>query len=104
VAYRFAGFFACPTVPRPNVLPTGAVWQNIVTPFDGVGVRLPAFIGKVPPAAEVEALARQFGLYATERWLYLTYDCWAGYIDFVYGLGSRSGEPFGPVDSREVFA
>lgn len=96
MAYQFAGFLASPRVPRPDVLPIGAVWRDIVMPFFGVGVRLPALLGKSPPRAEVETLARQCGVYAAERWLYLTYDCWGGAIDFVYGLGSRDGVPSVP--------
>jgi hypothetical protein len=97
MAYWFAGFFARPVVPRPEALPQGAVWREITTPFVGVGVRLPALLGKVPPPADVQTLARELGLLAADRWIYLTYTCWAGQIDVVYGLGSRGGVPFGPV-------
>ena len=60
-------------------------------------MRLPALVSEAPAAADVQRLAQQLGLHAADCWLYLTYDCWGGDIDFVYGLGSRGGVPFGPV-------
>ena len=98
MAYQFAGFFACPPVPRPVDLPVGAAWRGIAAPFVGVGVRLPALVGEVPPPSDVEAFARQLGIHAAARWLYLTYASWGGNIDFVYGLGSLDGVPIGPVE------
>jgi hypothetical protein len=97
MGYQFAGFFASSALPRPDSLPPGAVWREIASPFVGVGIRLPALLGKTPARAEVEALARQLGVDAADRWLYLTYDCWGGRIDCIYGLGARGGSPFGPV-------
>jgi hypothetical protein len=104
MAYQFSGFFASPPVLRPDVMPAGAVWREVVSPFIGVGVRLSALIGKTPERADVEALARQLGVDAADRWLYLTYDCWGGKIDFVYGFGSRGGLPFGPVKENGLDA
>jgi hypothetical protein len=104
VAYEFTGFFARPAVPQPRTLPQGAVWRAIAKPFTGVGVRLPDSDDRLLlPPSETEALARQFGLDAAEFWVYLTYVCWGGDIDFVYGLGSRRGVTFGPVkdDTRD---
>jgi hypothetical protein len=95
--YVFSGFFARPAVPRPVSLPPGAVWREIATPFAGVGVRLPRSDDSLLTPTEVEALARQLGLDAANCWVYLNYVCWGGAIDFVYGLGSRHGVPFGPV-------
>jgi hypothetical protein len=96
MAYQFAGFFASPAVPRPNVLPAGAVWREVVSPFIGVGVRLPALIGKTPARPDVEALARQLGVDAADRWLYITYDCWAegltSFMGSVRGAGSPSAQ------------
>jgi hypothetical protein len=100
--YRFAGFFAKPWIDRPTSLPEGAVWRSVSVPFAGVGVRLPALIGQSPDPAEVERLLRQVGLHAATDWLYLTYDCWAGRIDYVYGLGVRSGHAFGPAKESDV--
>jgi hypothetical protein len=97
MAYWFTGFFAAPVLPRPDPLPLGAVWREITSPFSGVGVSLPSLLGNTPARDEVEALARQLGVAAADRWLYLTYVCWAGRIDFVYGLGASGGLPFGPV-------
>jgi hypothetical protein len=102
VTYRFAGVFARPAIPRPKVLPSGAVWRDIAKPFAGVGVRLPALIGETPAAADVESLTRQLGMDAADCWLYLTYDCWGGSIDFVYGLGSQGGVSFGPVEESAL--
>jgi hypothetical protein len=102
MGYQFAGFFAQPALVRPDSLPQHAAWREIDTPFTGVGVRLPALIGRTPPPGEVQALARQLGLHAAASWLYLTYDSWGGRIDFVYGLGSRGDVPFGPVEEDNV--
>jgi hypothetical protein len=75
VAYEFAGFFARPSVPRPEALPEGAVWREITTPFVGVGVRLPALTDSegLPALADVQALARSLGVSAADRWVYLNY-------------------------------
>ncbi len=96
--YRFAGFFAKPLIDRPADLPDGTVWRTISFPFVGVGVRLPSLIGESPVPVKVEELLRKVGLHTAKVWLYLTYDCWAGRIDYVYGLGASDGRGFGPID------
>ena len=98
MAYQFAGFFVRPVLSRPRVLPTKAVWRNISAPFKGVGLLLPDFFGQSPPAAEVNALANQLGFHVADSWLYLTYDCWGGAADFVYGLGMRGGVLSEPIE------
>lgn len=95
--YEFTGFFARHDVSRPLSLPPDLVWREIASPFAGVGVRLPDSDGSLMSQSEVEAIARELGLHAAECWLYLNYVCWGGAIDFVYGLGTRRGVPFGPV-------
>ncbi len=99
MAYEFAGFFARPTLPCPESLPPGGVWRDIDAPFVGVGVRLPSLIDDdtLPSPPDLHALARDLGLHDADRWIYMTYICLGGDIDFVYGLGSRGGVPFGPV-------
>jgi hypothetical protein len=103
VAYEFVGFLARPTVARPEALPEGAVWREITAPFVGVGVRLPTSddLEALPAPDDVQALARSLGVIAANRWLYLHYVCWGGDIDFVYGLGSLDGVPFGPVEESD---
>jgi len=101
VVYRFAGFFAKPVVDTPKTLPEGAVWRTISVPFKGVGIRLPALIGETPEPAKVKRLLAQLGLQAAMDWLYLTYDCWGGQIDYVYGLGVRGGEAISPVEEND---
>jgi hypothetical protein len=100
--YRFAGFFAKPSIGRPTSLPEGAVWRSIAVPFLGVGVRLPDLLGQSPDPAEVEYLLRQVGLNTATDWLYLIFDCWAGRIDSVYGLGARGGHAFGPTKESDL--
>lgn len=104
MAYEFTGFFARPAVPQPVALPPGAVWREIAAPFSGIGVRLPGSADRLLPPPEVEALARQFGLGAADRWVYLNYVCWGGDIDFVYGFGWHCGTAFGPIqeDARDA--
>lgn len=91
-----------PMQPPPSVLPIEATWREIASPFSGVGVRLPQLLGGAPAPTEVEVLRQQLGLDNAERWLYLTYDCWAGNIDYVYGLGARQGVPFGPMEEDDL--
>lgn len=100
MAYEFTGYFARPVLPQPDDLPPGGVWKAIASPFVGVGVRLPSLINEdaLPSEAEVRGLARRFGFHEADSWVYLTYVCWGGDIDFVYGLGSRDGVPFGPFE------
>ncbi len=102
--YEFTGFFARPNVSRPSPLLPDVVWREITSPFAGVGARLPESDGRLLTRSEVEAIAGKLGLQAAECWLYLNYVCWGGDIDFVYGLGSRRGISFGPVqeDSHNV--
>jgi hypothetical protein len=107
VAYRFEGFFARPPVRRPESLRHGVVWRTISTPFVGVGVRLPDVDDELGGSDELPAptallnLANELGLHAADSWIYLTYVCWGGDIDFVYGLGCSKGVPFGPVTESE---
>lgn len=101
MTYRFAGFFAGPSIPLPKELPGGAVWREISIPFVGVGLRLESLIGESPEVSVIKALADQFGFSRAERWIYLTYDCWGGQLDFVYGLGVKDNVSFGPRESSE---
>lgn len=101
MSYRFAGFFAAPTVPAPDVLPEDAVWREIKAPINGVGMRLESFVGQSPDPRVLAALADRFGFSRADRWIYLTYDCWAGQIDFVFGVGMNAGVSFGPRESSE---
>jgi hypothetical protein len=51
---------------------------------------------------EVTGMLHQVGLGEAQRWIYLEYVCWGGSIDFVYGLGSRDSQPFGPAEESEM--
>lgn len=101
MAYWFAGFFAQPVIRKPVNLPADASWREISSPFIGIGVRLEHLIGEQPTREAVKEIARELGLEESVCWLYLTYTCWAGKIDFVYGLGMRNGVPFGPLSESE---
>ncbi len=101
MSYRFAGFFAGQTVAQPQELPEGAVWREIKTPFEGVGLRLESFVGETPDVRVVAALADRFGFSRADRWIYLTYDCFGGQVDFVFGLGMKGGASFGPRESSD---
>lgn len=101
MAYWFSGFFATPPVEPSTDLPEWAVWRGVTSPFVGVGVRIADLQGKTPSAEEVHSLARQLGIGHAD-WIYLTYTCWAGRVDFVYGLGVRGGQPFGPVEEDRL--
>lgn len=71
----------------------------ITAPFDGVGVRLPELQGERPSLEVIEALAEQIGLARSQAWVYLTYTCWGGKIDSVYGVAqSEHGSRVGPLD------
>ncbi len=98
MTYRFAGFLSSTRIAHPTALPAGAAWREITVPFQGSGVRLTEFLGEVPAIETIEQLAAALGFDSAETWLYLTYDCWGGQVDFVYGFGRRHGETFGPVE------
>ena len=98
MSYMFAGFFATPILQKPDRLPERSVWRVIETPFQGVGISLPFLEGKVPVLANIMALFTELGLDAAESWMYINYDCWAGEIDWVYGLGRHAGQTFGAFD------
>ena len=102
MAYWFSGFFARPQIPRPAIFPARACWRSITAPFDGVGVRLPELQEERPEVERIEALADQLGLSASQSWVYLTYTCWAGKIDSVYGMAqSQDGVRIGPLDESD---
>ena len=104
MSYEFTGFFAAPAIQRPITLPEGTVWRNIETPFVGVGVKLVERDNDAPLPSQTDVLGllRQVSLSDAQRWLFLTYVCWSGLIDFVYGMGSRDGQIFGPAQDDEV--
>jgi hypothetical protein len=99
--YQFAGFFAKPVIDLPEILPEGAVWRTISIPFQGVGVRLAALLGESPEPRRVNGLLEQLGLQDSIDWLYLTYVCWGGQLDYVYGLGVRGGQAIGPIEESD---
>jgi hypothetical protein len=102
MAYWFSGFFARPNVQQPHVLPARACWRTITTPFNGVGVRLPELQGERPTVAVIGALADQLELSGSNAWVYLSYTCWGGKIDSVYGVArSEDGSRIGPLDEYE---
>ncbi len=101
MSYSFAGYFARPIISQPPVLPSGSVWREVSAPFKGVGVLLPEWVGESPSAVDVRGLAKKLGLDKAETWLYLTYDCWAGGIDYVYGLSVRGDVLHGPVKGAD---
>jgi hypothetical protein len=101
MSYTFAGFFVAQPLPRPSSLPSRAVWREVSSPFQGVGVRLPDLIGKTVQPEQVHAVARELGVTDAMTWLFLQYDTWAGEIDFVYGMGASEGTPFGHVEESE---
>jgi hypothetical protein len=102
MAYWFTGFFAQPRIVAADTPPPGALWKEIVSPFLGVGVRLPQQYGEKPEAVKIEAIAEQLGFDTAESWIFLHYVCWGGRIDFVYGLGQRRGVKFGPVEESDL--
>ena len=100
MTYRFAGFLCPSRVERPASLPPGVVWREISEPFVGVGVRIEELVGKSPQVEEVDRFADALKIKTSPAWLYLTYDCWAGEVDFVYGLGFSNGKAFGSLKER----
>jgi hypothetical protein len=102
MAYWFAGFFAKPIIIRPSLLSEGAVWRDITAPFHGVGVYVGSLINQTPPLDEVSNLAQRLGIGGATDWIFLRYICWAGQVEFIYGLGSRGGRRFGPVEASDV--
>jgi hypothetical protein len=103
MTYQFAGFMAAARLPKPERLPQRSVWKDIRKPFIGVGLFLPEFIDKQPEPRLITQLASEYGFSASPSWIYLTYTCWGGSVDFVYGLGARNGHSFGP-DASDDFA
>ena len=101
LAYRFTGFFTRPPTEPPAMLPGGAVWREITTPFAGVGVRLSVLADDRPGAAEAIRLLAEVGLGDATDWIYARYVTWAGRIESVYGLGVSGGKAFGPIHATD---
>jgi hypothetical protein len=102
MAYQFAGFL----VPAGQDIvaaawPCDALVRPIPSPFVGVGVRLPAWVGRAPSASDVNELAAALGLARARNWLYIGYETW-GRIDAVYAIGVHDGTAFGPIDDSNV--
>jgi hypothetical protein len=95
--YRFTGFFARTVVEQPVMLPAGAVWREVTSPFAGVGVSLFELDKEEPKPDEARRLLAEVGLSGAADWLFISYVTWAGIIDSVYGVGSSGGRGFGPV-------
>ena len=102
MAYWFSGFLAKPPIARPETLLEGEVWREISAPFSGIGVRLEDLLGTNPDPDRVEVLARRLGVVRASEWLYLTYVCWAGRIDLVFGLGAKGRWRYGPIKESDV--
>lgn len=103
MAYQFAGFLI-PTdrdIVSLAALPADALCRPITSPFVGVGVRLPAWVGKNPPLSEVYALGAELGVTKARSWMYIGYETW-GRIDSVYAIGVHDGTPFGPVNDSNI--
>jgi hypothetical protein len=103
MAYQFAGFLV-PTerdLVSAAAVPADAICRPITSPFIGVGIRLPALIGKSPSMSEINAIATAIGVAKAPSWLYLDYDTW-GRIDSVYAAGVHDGEAFGPIDDTNI--
>jgi hypothetical protein len=98
MSYQFAGFFTRSTVTLKE-LPMDAIANQIVTPFIGTGVKIHSLIGKTHAVSELHELARKIGVTVADQWLYLTYDCWAGEIDYVYGFTANEGVLSPPLEA-----
>ena len=101
MAYWFAGFFARPRFPQPGELPANADWRPLSAPFDGVGVRLPDLNGEEPTLETIRSLATQLGFDQSDSWIYLTYTCWGGRIDSVYGFSRSARGELGPIEESD---
>ena len=103
MAYKFAGFLV-PTeqdIVSAAALPSDAIYRSITSPFVGVGIRLPALIGKAPSVAQISTLAAELGVARAPSWLYIGYETW-GRIDSVYAIGVQEGKGFGPIDDTNI--
>ncbi|MDQ0038097.1 hypothetical protein J2W30_005884 [Variovorax boronicumulans] len=103
MAYQFAGFLV-PTdqdLATSAAMPGEAICRLIVSPFLGVGIRLPSLIGKTPSVSQIHALASEFGVIKARSWLYIGYETW-GRVDSVYAAGVHEGTAFGPIDDSNI--
>lgn len=91
MTYEFSGFFARSEIQKPIELQNDSVWREIKSPFVGVGVLLNNLTSETPSVQEVKQLAEKLGFENSGEWIYLTYNCWGGQIDFVYGMYSTHG-------------
>ena len=86
MAYQFAGFFIKGKTYQFLELPSNAVVRQITSPFDGVGIRLPAYIGQTVTTEDVLQLSKSIGVSQSAEWIFIQYDCFGGQIDFVSGM------------------
>ena len=104
MSYRFAGFLApsATEIIEVSSLPPDAIYRRVTTPFIGVGVSFPSMIGEEPSNDEVNKLAVAIGITQARSWLYITYDTWAGSIDWMYAIGAQQGVEFGPINDSNL--
>jgi hypothetical protein len=86
MAYQFAGFFIKGKTHQLLELPNNAVVRQITSPFDGFGMRLPAYIGQTVTMEDVLQLSNSIGVSQSAEWIFIQYDCFGGQIDSVSGV------------------
>jgi len=76
--------------------------REIRQPFRGVGILTPE-ITSPPSQFVLTDLTARFRI-ASNDWMFLDFDTWAGSIDAVYAVGVRDQIQFGPLESEDARA
>ena len=94
MSYSFTGFFSkAPRINRSGIL-DGQVFRDISEPFTGFGILTPGMT-----ASFSDCIKYLSGLEISHHdWIFLEYHTWAGSVDYVIAIGSRSGQKFGPIE------
>lgn len=94
MGYSFKGFLSKAANLDQNVLMQGHVYREVTVPFIGCGILTPDM---VPSFEDAIKYLNNLGI-SNRDWIFLEYDTWAGPVDYVRAIGSRSGARFGPIE------
>lgn len=95
MSYSFSGFFIKNRHIHSNTFRKGHVYREIVGPFLGCGILTPNMRASFP---ECIKYLNNLGVSGSD-WIFMTYETWAGPVDYVMAIGMQAGNEFGPIEA-----
>ena len=95
MAYAFKGIFSKSAKIDQTALSSEHVFREVTEPFIGCGILTP----DMPQSFDECSNYLKFLGILDRDWMFLDYQTWAGPVDYVFAMGSRSGVMFGPIEA-----